>query len=74
MPNESLSGLLSGFWPEHELAKEMNVSTKTLKRWARNGRGPTRTKIGRKVFYARSSVLLWLENQQVSRGRQGRSR
>jgi hypothetical protein len=61
---------------EEELAKELGICPKTLKRWARTGRGPARSKIGRAVFYRRNTVMSWLELQQQvgKKGRQARAR
>ncbi len=53
-------GLLHDFLTEDELAKELAVAKKTLHRWNKEGRGPKRTKIGRRVVYRRGSVREWL--------------
>jgi hypothetical protein len=59
-----LSGLLLPqvrSWPDFscrkKLARELDVTTKTLDRWAREGKGPARTRLGRKILYSRTSVI-----------------
>ncbi len=52
--------LLFDFLTEDDLARELDLSRKTLLRWGKDGRGPKRTKIGRRVLYRRDSVRAWL--------------
>jgi Helix-turn-helix domain len=49
-----------------ELAAELEVCEMTLKRWRRIGSGPPVTKIGRRIFYARPSVVAWLASSEVN--------
>lgn len=44
----------------------LGVSPRTLGRWARLGKGPPRTKVGRSIFYRRSSLEQWLLSQEES--------
>jgi len=46
------------------LAKELNVSTRTLERWHVLRVGPPRTAIGRTILYRRESVLEWLRARE----------
>lgn len=55
---------LSGHVSEHDLAREMNISLRTLRRWAQERSGPVVTKIGRRVFYSRESVAVWLRGRE----------
>ena len=55
-------GLLRGFFTEEQLARELGIGRKSLHRWHREGRGPERTKIGKRVFYERSAVEAWLSS------------
>lgn len=52
--------LLAEYFTLQELARELRVARKTLDRWRVEGRGPARTKVGRRVCYNRKSVLRWL--------------
>ena len=46
-----------------ETAADIGVNPKTLQRWAREGRGPRRVRIGNRVYYFRPEVQAWLESQ-----------
>jgi predicted DNA-binding transcriptional regulator AlpA len=62
--------LLRDFMSELALASELGVSTKTIARWRKSGRGPRRTRIGKSVFYRRTAVTEWLaecERQSTAR-------
>lgn len=66
--------LLSGWISRSELAQELDVTEGTLRRWASERWGPPCTRAGRKIFYRRSAVVEWLEEQETAdkrRGRQG---
>lgn len=41
-------------------AKVLNISQRTLNRWGRLRKGPPRIKVGRTVYYRRSSIEEWL--------------
>ena len=45
---------------QSEAAAELHVHLSTLRRWEAVDQGPPRIKIGRKVFYRRSSLRNWL--------------
>jgi predicted DNA-binding transcriptional regulator AlpA len=53
-------GLMGEYFTEDELAQQLDVATRTLDRWDREGRGPKRTKLGRRVLYKKSTVAAWL--------------
>jgi len=67
-------GLLDDYFDERELARELKMSLKTLHRWAEQGRGPKRSKIGRRTFYSRHAVTAWLGSCEQSAKREGRRR
>jgi hypothetical protein len=52
--------LLADFLPRREAAVELDVCERTLDRWRRLGDGPPVTKIGRRVYYRRQTLLAWL--------------
>jgi hypothetical protein len=58
--------ILSEFLTTEELAAELRRNKRTLDRWDALGTGPPRTRVGRTVFYRRSSVQNWLATQEQS--------
>lgn len=56
--------LLYDFLPKEETAVELGVCERTLDRWRNLGEGPPITKLGRRVFYRRSSVRAWLARRE----------
>ncbi len=53
--------MLEEWISREDLAKQLALTTDTLARWATIGNGPPRIKIGRRVFYRKSSVEKWLK-------------
>jgi hypothetical protein len=51
---------LSGYIPQADLAAELKVHTRTLRRWEAERVGPLRTKIGKKIYYSRAAIEHWL--------------
>lgn len=43
-----------------DAAEILHVSRRTLSRWARLRKGPPRIKVGRAIYYRRSSLERWL--------------
>lgn len=67
--------LLAGWVSRDQLAQELMVTADTLSRWEARREGPPCMRVGRKVFYRRSSVEDWLlsrEQSQPVRQRRGR--
>ena len=54
------AGLLAEDFSEHEAARELRQSVRTLRLWRQQGKGPSWIKIGRKVFYSRTALLSWI--------------
>jgi hypothetical protein len=52
--------LLADFLPKKKAAIELDICEQTLDRWRRLGEGPPITKIGRRVYYRRSTLQAWL--------------
>jgi predicted DNA-binding transcriptional regulator AlpA len=53
-------GLLDGFLTQKQLAAELGVKPGTIKNWRKRHCGPPPTRIGKAIFYRRSSVLTWI--------------
>ena len=61
--DEAEVGLLDDWISRHDLAISLGLSVDTLWRWDANQTGPQSIKLGRKVYYHRSTVRSWLENK-----------
>jgi predicted DNA-binding transcriptional regulator AlpA len=59
--NTNRQGVLDEWINRDDLAKQLELTTDTLARWATDGTGPARIKVGRRVFYRKSSVEKWLK-------------
>lgn len=55
---------LDDFLTPEALAAELRVCMKTLERWRVLRQGPKITKIGRRVYYRKSSVAAWLVSRE----------
>ena len=58
------SGLLEDWISRHDLAISLGISEDTLWRWDMRRTGPPSIKLGRKVYYRRSTVRSWIEAQE----------
>ena len=47
------------------MAEQLDLTTDTLARWATKGNGPARIKVGRRVFYRKSTVEKWLKGREM---------
>ena len=64
--------LLGGWISRSDLAQELEITEATLRRWAAERWGPPCIRAGRKVFYRRSAVVEWLEDQEAISQRRAR--
>ena len=64
--------LLSGWISRADLAQELAVTEGTLRRWTSERWGPPCIRAGRKIFYRRSAVIEWLEDQEAADLRRAR--
>ena len=55
--------LLAGYLSESEVAKELQLTTRTLRAWRQQRRGPAHLQVGRSVLYPREGILAWLAAQ-----------
>jgi len=54
-----------GYIPEAQMAAELNLRPRTLRKWRAQGKGPPFIKIGRRVFYRDTSRAAWLQSQEI---------
>jgi hypothetical protein len=55
------TAVTSDYVSERELAAELNISLRTLRRWRVLRIDPPITKVGRTVLYSKTSIARWLE-------------
>mgnify|MGYP001092115595 FL=1 len=65
-------GLLGGWISRADLALQLGVSEDTLRRWDALRSGPPCIRAGRKIYYRRSAVIEWLEDQEAAGLRRAR--
>ena len=58
--------ILESFHTPEALAAELRICSKTLDRWRALGQAPRATKIGRRVYYRKSTVETWLAAREYS--------
>ena len=56
----SAAPILDGYMTEDQLAKEIDRSVRTIARWRAIGEGPRYVRLGRQIFYRKTSVAAWL--------------
>ena len=54
-----------GFVTEEVAATMLGKRVSTLRRWARQGGGPPRIKVGQAIFYRLKALTDWLVDQEV---------
>ncbi len=59
------------FLSEREFATLIGKSLRTVRRWHVERRGPTRTRLGRSVFYSRKAIVNFLQHQEQRDGQTG---
>jgi hypothetical protein len=50
---------------ERRVAERLRCCPRTLQRWHKDGKGPPRTKIGRKVFYEFNDLQEWIDRGKI---------
>ena len=56
---------IPGYIPESEMAEQLGVAVRTLRKWRQQGLGPAYTKFGNQVHYRDASRDAWLRRQEV---------
>jgi Helix-turn-helix domain len=57
---DSNDGLLDDYVSQGELAEQLNLSPRSLQRWARQRTGPPITYLGRIPYYRKASMRAWM--------------
>ena len=72
-PKKKPRTLLIGWISRLDLALELGLSVDTLRRWEARRTGPPCVRAGRKVYYRRTAVEEWLEEQERNAPRRRRA-
>ena len=72
-PKDKPRTLMVGWISRLDLAQELGLSVETLRRWEAQRMGPPSIRAGRKVYYRRSTVEAWLEDQELNAPRRPRA-
>jgi predicted DNA-binding transcriptional regulator AlpA len=56
--------ITENFLSEPKTAELLGVKVASLRNWSAARKGPPRTKIGRRLFYRRDSLVAWMEAQE----------
>jgi Helix-turn-helix domain len=62
---ESIADMPGGYMLEATIAKQLNLTPQTLRKWRRQGKGPAFIKIGRRIFYRVASCDAWLKSREI---------
>jgi len=68
---DTTPGLLADYLSEHELAKQIGVTPRTLQRWRRRREGPPFTILGRDPLYRVDGFRAWLLAREIQPVRNG---
>ena len=61
--------LLTGYFPEETLCRELNESPRTARLRRQRGEGPPYVRIGRKILYPIEGFKLWLKRHEIDPSR-----
>jgi predicted DNA-binding transcriptional regulator AlpA len=65
-PEDAASGgEITALWDERETARLIHVSAAALRKWRREGTGPTYIRAGRLIRYRKADVETWLAAHAV---------
>jgi hypothetical protein len=59
-PTPDKAPILDGYLTEAEFAREIGRSVRTLARWRAIGEGPRYIRLGRQIFYRKTTAAAWL--------------
>ncbi len=64
--DEKTLGALGGeYETEPTTAKILKISTRTLRKWRAEGKGPPYVEVARRFYYSRVSCVAWLRSLEV---------
>jgi len=49
---------------EDQVATQFGLTVATLRNWRSQRRGPTATKVGRRCFYRRETLMTWIASRE----------
>jgi excisionase family DNA binding protein len=61
--------LLESYLSPEQLAAELQLHVRTIRKFDERGEGPPKTVLGRKVLYRREAVIEWLASREQHRGK-----
>jgi DNA-binding transcriptional MerR regulator len=64
-----MSTILEGYVTPAELAAQLGITLRTLRRWEQKRIAPPRVAVERQIFYRVASVKSWLESREQRRGK-----
>jgi predicted DNA-binding transcriptional regulator AlpA len=70
-PPQDNRNLIDNLLTRFEVAKLLNITPRSLDRWAYQNEGPRRFKIGRLTWYDKQDVNAWLEKLKTETGKGG---
>ena len=56
--------LLNDYLTEQQLAEQLDVTIRTLRKWRSLGEAPPETRLGKRIYYSRRSALSWIQARQ----------
>jgi DNA-binding transcriptional MerR regulator len=63
----TIESILADFLTPEEAASQLRVCKRTLDRWESLREGPPITKLGRRRFYNRQSLQIWIRSRERAR-------
>ena len=63
-PNGAVLSVLADYLSEHELAKQLGVGLRTLRRWRALRQSPPYVVVARQLYFRRSAVEDWLRKRE----------
>jgi DNA-binding transcriptional MerR regulator len=60
-----MSDILKSYFSEEQAAKGVGLTPRTLRNYRAQGIGPPWTRIGRDIYYEKSSLAAWLKSLEV---------
>jgi hypothetical protein len=73
MADDSKPAFLAEYNTEEEHAAQLGISSKTLRNWRRDKKGPPFTIVANRFYYHRPATEKWLRDQQQDPSRASRA-